>query len=56
MRNAGISKMYVAVSYPINEGAQLYSQEQMGYLVKWKGYDSAENSWVKEEDAGYALV
>ncbi|KZT21196.1 hypothetical protein NEOLEDRAFT_795321 [Neolentinus lepideus HHB14362 ss-1] len=23
----------------------------MGYLVKWKGYDERENSWVTEQDA-----
>ena len=28
----------------------------MGFLVKWKGYGEADNSWVNEDDAGYALI
>jgi hypothetical protein len=25
----------------------------MGYLVKWKGFEKEDNSWVDEQDAGY---
>lgn len=27
-------------------------QGRIGYFVKWKGYDSNENSWVDEHDIG----
>jgi len=26
-------------------------KDEMGYLVKWRGYGESENSWVKESDA-----
>jgi hypothetical protein len=35
------------VHFPLSE-----LQGRTGYLVKWKGYDETENSWVDERDAG----
>jgi len=31
------------------------SQGKFGYFVKWKGYNSDDNSWVHEDDAGYVV-
>ncbi|KAG6841461.1 hypothetical protein C0991_010886 [Blastosporella zonata] len=31
-----------------------FPEGRMGFLVKWKGYDESENSWVDEKDAGNA--
>jgi len=31
-----------------------FPKNTLGYFVKWKGYDSEQNSWVREEDAGNA--
>lgn len=28
----------------------------MGYYVKWKGYEEDSNTWVDEQDAGYAIL
>jgi hypothetical protein len=32
----------------------VFGPNTIGYLVKWKGYESEHNSWVAEEDAGNA--
>ncbi|TFK63259.1 hypothetical protein BDN72DRAFT_847786 [Pluteus cervinus] len=34
----------------------MFPEGRMGYLVKWKGYDEGDNSWVNEDDAGNAQV
>ncbi|KAF8127767.1 hypothetical protein K438DRAFT_1486439, partial [Mycena galopus ATCC 62051] len=31
-----------------------FGKNKMGYFVKWKGYGPEHNSWVAEDDAGYA--
>ncbi|KAJ7230494.1 hypothetical protein GGX14DRAFT_410951 [Mycena pura] len=31
-----------------------FPKNTLGYFVKWKGYESEHNSWVREEDAGNA--
>ncbi|KAF7335573.1 Chromatin-associated protein swi6 [Mycena venus] len=32
----------------------IFEKKKFGYLVKWKGYGSDQNSWVAEADAGNA--
>lgn len=32
----------------------MFADGRIGYLVKWKGYDHEQNSWVDEQDAGNA--
>ncbi|KAF6753088.1 hypothetical protein DFP72DRAFT_1171248 [Ephemerocybe angulata] len=32
----------------------VFEEGSVGYLVKWKGYPSGENSWVKDTDIGGA--
>ncbi|KAJ2929473.1 hypothetical protein H1R20_g7627, partial [Candolleomyces eurysporus] len=32
----------------------VFAEGRIGYLVKWKGYDSKDNSWVDEKDIGNA--
>ncbi|KAG6884184.1 hypothetical protein C0993_000559 [Termitomyces sp. T159_Od127] len=38
----------------LNAKKGYFPDGRMGYFVKWKGFNSSENSWVDEHDAGNA--
>jgi len=41
---------------PRRNGLKIFSQDEMAYKVKWKGYGDEENSWVRESDAPYVSL
>lgn len=36
--------------------ANAQEKNDIGYLVKWKGYDAEHNSYVKTDDIGYVSM
>ncbi|KAI0030068.1 hypothetical protein K488DRAFT_79816 [Vararia minispora EC-137] len=50
----GDSEPEFEIEAVLDHKTDVFGKGKEGFLVKWKGYDEAENSWVRPEDAGNA--